>query len=186
MRETTGPTDCSPGRPTGDAGLLPPFGSVEVWGLATASDAAYRNLWSYLNEIDLVDQIRDGGSPDRRTGALAAGRCAHAGDGPSGSTFCGCGCSTCRTRWPRGVMRSPARSSWRSSTTAHPGSPAGCYRLRAADAEVECERTDRDPDIQLDPAGAGVDLSGWVSPDASCCCQAPPASSRRARWRRST
>jgi predicted acetyltransferase len=44
---------------TGDNdGLLPPFGAVETWGLFAANDEAYRNLWSYVSGIDLVEEIR--------------------------------------------------------------------------------------------------------------------------------
>jgi predicted acetyltransferase len=39
-------------------GLLPPFGSVETWGLVAANDQAYRNLWSYVSGIDIVDEVR--------------------------------------------------------------------------------------------------------------------------------
>lgn len=38
--------------------LVPPFGTVNVWLLAAADDAAYRDLWAYLAGLDLVDEIR--------------------------------------------------------------------------------------------------------------------------------
>ncbi len=43
---------------SGDFGLLPPFGTLDVWWLAAATDHAYRNLWAYLGGIDIVDEIR--------------------------------------------------------------------------------------------------------------------------------
>ncbi len=42
----------------GGFGLVPPFGRVDVSWLSAATDQAYRNLWSYLTGIDIVDEIR--------------------------------------------------------------------------------------------------------------------------------
>jgi predicted acetyltransferase len=42
---------------SGEFGLVPPLGGVEVWDLISASDTAYRNLWSYLGGIDVIDQV---------------------------------------------------------------------------------------------------------------------------------
>ena len=41
-----------------EADLLPPLGTVDVTGLATATDAAYADLWSYLTGLDGVDLVR--------------------------------------------------------------------------------------------------------------------------------
>lgn len=42
---------------SGDFGLIPPLGIVEVSDLTSASDAAYRDLWCYLSGIDGIDQV---------------------------------------------------------------------------------------------------------------------------------
>ena len=63
---------------TGDFGLIPPLGTVEVWDLAAASDEAYQNLWSYLSSIDVTDEVNL--SIDRSTSPCA-------------------GCSTMPARW---------------------------------------------------------------------------------------
>jgi predicted acetyltransferase len=44
-------------RAGGDAGLLPPFGTLEVSHLTTAGDAADRDLWAYLTRVDLIDAV---------------------------------------------------------------------------------------------------------------------------------
>jgi predicted acetyltransferase len=41
----------------GDGGLIPPLGRVTVWDLASAGDAAYRDLWAYLAGIDGSDEV---------------------------------------------------------------------------------------------------------------------------------
>ncbi len=38
--------------------LLPPFPHVDVWLLASATAAAYENLWSYLGSLDVVEEVR--------------------------------------------------------------------------------------------------------------------------------
>lgn len=52
-----GPDGLLAWKAVGDFGLIPPLGKVEVWDLATASDAAYRNLWAYLSGIDVIDEV---------------------------------------------------------------------------------------------------------------------------------
>jgi predicted acetyltransferase len=145
----------------GDVGLLPPLGTVKVWDLAAATDAAYRNLWSYLSGIDLVDEVLLSDRPvdepvrwlldDARTlvmteqvdflwlrlldvpGALTARRYAMPGE----------------------VILEVIDENV-------PGFAAGCYRLRAEDAEVECERTNADPDVQMTQrALASIYLGGF-------------------------
>lgn len=36
---------------------MPPLGTVEVGDLASATETAYWNLWSYLSGIDGIDQV---------------------------------------------------------------------------------------------------------------------------------
>jgi predicted acetyltransferase len=52
-----GPDGLLAWRAAGSFGLVPPFGTVEVWDLVTASDAAYRDLWAYLSGIDGIDEV---------------------------------------------------------------------------------------------------------------------------------
>ncbi len=44
-------------RARGEFGLLPPLGTLEVSHLATAGDAADRDLWAYLTGVDLIDAV---------------------------------------------------------------------------------------------------------------------------------
>jgi predicted acetyltransferase len=44
-------------------GLLPPLGAVEIWGLIAATDEAYRNLWSYVSGIDIIEEVRIANRP---------------------------------------------------------------------------------------------------------------------------
>jgi predicted acetyltransferase len=52
-----GPDGLVAWKAVGDFGLVPPLGKVEVWDLASATDAAYRDLWAYLSGIDVVDEV---------------------------------------------------------------------------------------------------------------------------------
>jgi predicted acetyltransferase len=156
-----GPDGLLAWKAAGDAGLVPPFGTVEVWGLATASDAAYRNFWSYLSGIDLIDQVRVSDRPidepvrwllgDARTLVMT---------------------QQVDFLWIRllDVPRALAarRYAIRGEIVVEvtdesvPGFAAGRYRLRAEDAEVECEPTDRDPDVQMtQQALASIYLGGF-------------------------
>ncbi len=47
----------------GHFGLIPPLATVEVGDLATASDTAYQDLWSYLTGIDGIDRVNLSGRP---------------------------------------------------------------------------------------------------------------------------
>jgi len=47
----------------GPSGLVPPLGWIDVWGLTSASPAAYRDLWAYLSGIDGIDQVRAADRP---------------------------------------------------------------------------------------------------------------------------
>jgi predicted acetyltransferase len=145
----------------GDSGLVPPFGTVEVWDLATASGAAYRDLWAYLSGIDLIDQVRVLNRPidepvrwllgDARTLVMT---------------------QQVDFLWVRLLDVPRALSARRYAMPgevilevideSRPGFAGGRYRLRAADAEVECERTDRDPDVQMtEQALASIYLGGF-------------------------
>jgi predicted acetyltransferase len=42
----------------GQFGLMPPMATIDVRDLVSASDSAYRDLWSYLAGIDLAEQVR--------------------------------------------------------------------------------------------------------------------------------
>ena len=145
----------------GGFGLIPPLGGVEVWDLATAGDAAYRDLWSYLGGIDGVDEVSVSGRPvdepvrwllgDARTlvmrqlvdflwlrildvpAALAARRYAVPGE------------------VVLGVKDDEGE-----------GFAAGRYVLRADGDAAECSRTDRDPDVELTQRGlASIYLGGF-------------------------
>jgi len=52
-----GPDGLLSWRARGEFGLLPPFGTLEVSHLATAGDAADRDLWAYLTGVDLIDAV---------------------------------------------------------------------------------------------------------------------------------
>ena len=58
-----GPDGLLAWRPTGDFGLVPPFGTAQVWDLTAATDDAYRNLWAYLSGIDAIDEVRVSNRP---------------------------------------------------------------------------------------------------------------------------
>jgi predicted acetyltransferase len=44
-------------RATRQGGLNPPRARIDVWGLFTPGDDAYRDLWAYLTGLDLTDEI---------------------------------------------------------------------------------------------------------------------------------
>ncbi len=50
-------------RASGQLGLIPPHGRVEVWDLASATDVAYQDLWCCLSGIDGIDEIRVSNRP---------------------------------------------------------------------------------------------------------------------------
>jgi predicted acetyltransferase len=148
-------------RAGGPFGLIPPLGTVEVWDLASASDAAYQNLWSYLSGIDGIDQVSLSNRPvdepvrwllgDARTLVMT---------------------QHVDLLWLR-LLDVPAALAARRY--AMPGEvvlevidedgdsfASGCYRLRADGDEVECRRTDQDADLQLTQrALASIYLGGF-------------------------
>jgi predicted acetyltransferase len=146
---------------SGDFGLVPPLGRVEVWNLASATDSAYQDLWCYLSGIDGIDEVRASNRPvdepvrwllgDARTlvmtqrvdflwlrlldvpSALAARRYAVGGEIVL-----------------EVIDEAPDRFA------------SGRYRLRADGDDVECRRTDRDADLEItQPALASIYLGGF-------------------------
>jgi len=146
---------------SGEFSLVPPLGSVEVWELVSASDLAYRNLWAYLIGIDAIDEVRLTNRPvDELVRWLL-------GDGRA----------LVMTRqvdllWLR-LLDVPAALSARRY--AAPGElvlevvdddvhrfASGRYRLNANSDEVECERTDQKPDLEITQrALASIYLGGF-------------------------
>jgi predicted acetyltransferase len=146
---------------SGEIGLVPPLGAVEVWNLTTASNLAYQNLWSYLTGIDGIDEIRLSNRPvdEPVRWLLEDGR------------------ALVMTRqvdflWLR-LLDVPAALSARRY--AVPGevvleviddSPdrfaSGRYWLRADGNAVECESTDREADLEITQrALASIYLGGF-------------------------
>jgi predicted acetyltransferase len=143
-----GPDGLLSWKASGHFGLVPPLGTVEVGDLATATETAYRNLWSYLSGIDGIDQVSLSNRPvdepvrwllgDARAlvmtqyvdflwlrlldvpAALAARRYAVPGDV---------------------VLEVIDEDAHRFA--------AGRYRLRADGDEVECRNTDHDADLEI-------------------------------------
>jgi len=156
-----GPDGLLSWKASGNFGLIPPLGSVEVWDLTSASDTAYQNLWSYLSGLDGIDEVslsdRSVHEPvrwllgDSRTlvttqqvdflwlrlldvpAALAARRYAVPGE----------------------VVLEVIDSG------ANPFA-SGRYRLSAGGDEVQCERTNQDADLEItQPALASIYLGGF-------------------------
>ncbi len=156
-----GPDGLLSWKATGDFGLIPPLGAVEVGDLASATDTAYQNLFSYLTGIDGIDQVRLSNRPvdepvrwllpDARTlvmtqqvdflwlrlldvpAALAARRYALPGEVVLDV-----------------IDEDPSRFA------------SGRYRLTAAGDEVRCESTDQDVDLELtQQALASIYLGGF-------------------------
>jgi predicted acetyltransferase len=146
---------------SGEFGLIPPLARAEVWDLACAGDTAYRNLWAYLSGLDGIDEVSVPNRPvDEPVRWLLA-------DGRTLVTT-----QLVDFLWLR-LLDVPAALAARRY--AAPGEvvlevvdedgerfAAGRYRLRAHDDEVECERTDRDPDLALTQrALASIYLGGF-------------------------
>ena len=145
----------------GGFGLVPPFGRVDVSWLSAATDEAYRNLWSYLTGIDIVDEIRLSARPvDERIRWLL----------PDARTLVTT--EQVDFLWVR-LLDVPAALAARRY--ARPGEvvleviddrphdfTSGRYRLAADGDQVTCERTDRAADIVLDQrALASIYLGGF-------------------------
>ncbi len=156
-----GPDGLLAWKASGHYGLVPPWGTAEVWDLTSASDLAYQNLWSYLSGIDGVDQIslsnRSIDEPvrwllgDARTLVMT---------------------QQVDFVWLR-LLDVPAALSARRYAVRDevvleviddddPGFAAGRYRLRANGEEVECERTEQDADLELSQRSlASIYLGGF-------------------------
>jgi predicted acetyltransferase len=143
------------------ATLLPPFGVVNVWLLATAHDDAYRDLWAYLGGIDLVDEIRLGNRPvDEPVRWLL----------PDARRLVAT--QLVDMLWLR-LLDIPAALSARRYALdgevvlevvddATPPLAGGRFLLRASGDEVECAPTSRDADLVLDQkALASIYLGGF-------------------------
>ncbi len=145
----------------GDFGLIPPFGSVDVSWLAAATDQAYRNLWSYLTGIDIVDEIRLSGRPvDERVRWLL----------PDARTLVLT--EQVDFLWMRLLDVPAALTARRYAVPGEvvlqvidegpDGFTNGRYRLATEGDEVTCERTDRAADVLLDQrALASIYLGGF-------------------------
>lgn len=146
---------------TGDFGLIPPLGSVEVWTLASASGAAYRDLWAYLAGIDVVDQVKLSNRPidEPVRWLLQDGRALVA-------------TQQVDFVWLR-LLDVPAALSARRYAVPGDvvigvrdqdgdGFAAGRYRLEAGADQVRCEPTDRPADVEIDQrALASIYLGGF-------------------------
>jgi predicted acetyltransferase len=146
---------------SGRFGLIPPLGAVEVWDLASATDTAYRNLWSYLSGIDGVDEVSVSNRPvDEPVRWLL-------GDGRALVMT-----QQVDFLWLR-LLDVPAALTARRYAVpgevvlevidddAH-GFTAGRYRLRADGDDVECEKTNRNADLQIrQSALASIYLGGF-------------------------
>jgi predicted acetyltransferase len=146
---------------SGQFGLIPPLGGVDVWDLATATDTAYRNLWSYLSGIDGVDEISVSNRPvDEPVRWLL-------GDGRA----------LVMTRqvdllWLRLLDVPAALAARRYAVPGEvvlevidddaTGFAGGRYRLRTDGEDVECRQTDQDADLQITQATlASIYLGGF-------------------------
>lgn len=146
---------------TGNFGLIPPFGGVEVWDLASASDTAYRDLWAYLGGIDGIDQLSISNRPvdepvrwllgDARTLVMT---------------------QQVDFVWLRLLDVPAALAARRYALPGEvvlqvidedgEGFASGRYRLRAEGDEVECQRTDQDADLEITQrALASIYLGGF-------------------------
>lgn len=146
---------------TGHFGLIPPFGGVEVWDLASASDTAYRDLWAYLGGIDGIEQVSISNRPVDEPVRWLLGD-ARALVMTQQVDFV----------WLR-LLDVPAALAARRYAVPSDvvlevidedadGFASGRYRLRAEGDEVECQRTDQDADLEITQrALASIYLGGF-------------------------
>jgi predicted acetyltransferase len=156
-----GPDGLVAWKATGHFGLVPPWGTVEVAHLASASDLAYQNLWSYLIGIDGVDGISLPNRPIDEPVRWLLGD-ARALVMTQQVDFL----------WLRLLDVPAALAARRYAVPGEvvlevidddaPSFASGRYRLRADGDEVECERTDHDADLELTQrALASIYLGGF-------------------------
>jgi predicted acetyltransferase len=156
-----GPDGLLSWKASGDFGLVPPLGTVEVDDLVSVNDTAYRDLWSYLSGIDGIDEVSVSDRPvDEPVRWLL-------GDARA----------LVMTRhvdlvWLR-LLDVPAALAARRY--AVPGDivlevidedagrfASGRYRLRADGAQVHCERTNDEADLEITQrAVASIYLGGF-------------------------
>ena len=156
-----GPDGLTAWTTSGEFGLVPPFATAEVWDLVAASPDAYRNIWAYLCGIDGTDQVRVRNRPvdEPVRWLLADGR------------------ALVTTRvvdlvWAR-VLDVPAALTARRYAVsgeivleviddAQPSFITGRYALSASADEVQCERTERPPDLTMSAQALGSVYFGGV------------------------
>lgn len=148
-------------KPCGDFGLMPPLGWLDISWLTAATDEAYRNLWSYLTGIDVVDEIRLSGRPvDERVRWLL----------PDARTLVMT--EQVDFLWLRLLDVAAALTARRYAVadelvlevidTGTDDFTAGRYRLAADGDNVACERTGRPADVVIDQrALASIYLGGF-------------------------
>lgn len=145
----------------GEESLLSPQQSVQVRALFTSSEVAYRDMWSYLAGLDMVDRVtlplRPVSEPVRWL--LEDGRALETA-------------SLVDFLWLR-LLDVPAALRARTYSAADElvlqvtdrASDAfaqGRYALAAGAERVECERTEREPDLEIDQrALASMYLGGF-------------------------
>jgi predicted acetyltransferase len=136
-----------------------PTNRIEVEDLVAASPQAERELWRYLVDVDLVDVVKWGGSPNSvLRWCMADGRAARA-----------------EGRWdhiwarPLDVAACLAARSYASSgrvvvelVDGFLGVASGSYVLDATPDGASCERTDEPADVTLDVAALGAAWLGGV------------------------
>jgi predicted acetyltransferase len=145
----------------GEESLLSPRQSVQVSALFTSSEAAYRDIWSYLTGLDMVDRVtlplRPVSEPVRWL--LQDGRALE---------------TTCLVDflWLR-LLDVPAALRARTYSATDElilevadsyadGFAQGRYVLAAGPEHVECEPTEREPDLEIDQrALASIYLGGF-------------------------
>jgi predicted acetyltransferase len=146
----------------GQFGLIPPLATVEVGDLATASDTAYQDLWSYLTGIDGIDRVNLSVRPvdepvrwllgDARTLVMT---------------------QQVDLLWLRILDVAAALAARRyavpgevvlevSDDEGADGFASGRYRLSVNGDQVECQRTDQPPDLDITQrALASIYLGGF-------------------------
>jgi predicted acetyltransferase len=146
---------------TGHFGLIPPLGDVEVWDLASASDAAYRDLWAYLGGIDGIEQVSVSNRPVDEPVRWLLGD-ARALVMTQQVDFV----------WLRLLDVPAALAARRYAVPGEvvlevidedgDGFASGRYRLRAEGDEVECQGTDQDADLEITQRALGsIYLGGF-------------------------
>jgi predicted acetyltransferase len=156
-----GPDGLLAWKPSGQFGLVPPLGAVEVWDLASATDTAYRNLWAYLSGIDSIDQVSLSNRPVDEPARWLLGD-ARALVMTQLVDFL----------WLRLLDVAAALAARRYAVPGeivlevideHAGGwGSGRYRLQTDGEEVECERTRDDADLEITQrALASIYLGGF-------------------------